>query len=128
MAHGIQGLVRDDETLVRVSVTVSADGSTARYDPSRLLAFSPGSDVGQAPVGGSLSGGSLSAGSSIEGSLSYVLPRGGEQITLSTGQGLPRIPLIKLDLAPPGAGPGAHDHASGDSAASPTPSSAPPAP
>lgn len=66
MSHGIPGLVKDDETLVRVSVTVSADGSATDYDPSRLLVYRSGSAVGEPPVGGSLTRGRLSAGGSLE--------------------------------------------------------------
>ena len=100
MSHGIQGLVKDDETLVRVSVTVSADGSATDYDPSRLLVYTSGSAVGEPPVGGSLAPGRLSAGGSIEGSLSYVVPRAAAQITLGTGPDSPRIALVLIEAAP----------------------------
>lgn len=100
MSHGIQGLVKDDETLVRVSVTVSAGGSATDYDPSRLLVYTSGSAVGEPPVGGSLVPGRLGAGGSLEGSLSYVLPRSAAQITLGTGPDSPRIPLAPIEGAP----------------------------
>ena len=100
MSHGIQGLVKDNETLVRVSVTVSADGSATDYDSSRLLVYTSGSAVGEPPVGGSLAQGRLSAGGSVEGSLSYVVPREAAQITLGTGPDSPRIPLVLIESAP----------------------------
>ena len=121
MSHGIPGLVKDDETLVRVSVTVSADGSATDYDPSRLLVYRSGSAVGEPPVGGSLTRGRLSAGGSLEGSVAYVLPRSAAQITLGTGPDSPQIPLVpiegppvQLEGVPPDAGATDQPHDDGE--------------
>lgn len=110
MSHGIQGLVTDGEALVRVRITVTAPagGGGVAYDPSRLLVFEPGSGPGHAPVGGSVASGHLAPGASVEGLLSYVLPRAGEEISLGVPGGQ-RIPLTRIDVAPKGAGAPAHD-------------------
>ena len=100
MSHGIQGLVKDDETLVRVSVTVSADGSATGYDPSRLLVYTSGSAVGAPPLGGSLVPGRLRAGGSIEGTLSYVVPRSAAQIAMGTDSDGSRIALVPIEASP----------------------------
>jgi hypothetical protein len=97
MSHGIQGLVGVDQTLIRVSVTVSTGGSAATYDPRTLEVFSLPSDAALAPLGGSLSGGRLRAHSRIDGSLSYVVPRNGARLVLRVVGGAGQVPLLKAD-------------------------------
>ncbi len=117
MSHGIQGLVTDGETLIRVRLTISAPGGQVSansaegvaYDPSRLLAFVPGVESGHPPLGGSIASGLLTPGASIEGLISYVLPRTGQAVTLGVPGGQ-RIHLATLDVAPGGAQMPAHDH------------------
>lgn len=108
MSHGIQSLVPKDKALIRVTVTVSADGTSTDYDARALQAFATGASVGARPLGGSLAPGRLQAHGRIEGSLSYVVPRKTSQLVLRAGR-LPRaVPLLQLDVGPAVAG---HDHA-----------------
>ena len=108
MAHGVQSLVPQDKALIRVTVTVSTDGTSTDYDARALQAFATGASVGVAPLGGSLAPGRLQAHGHIEGSLSYVVPRKTSQLVLRAGR-LPRaVPLLHVDDSPSTAG---HDHA-----------------
>ena len=108
MAHGVQSLVPQDKALIRVTVTVSADGTSTDYDARALQAFATGASVGVGPLGGSLAPGRLQAHGQIEGSLSYVVPRTTRQLVLRAGR-LPRaVPLLRVEQGPAVAG---HDHA-----------------
>ena len=108
MAHGVQSLVPQDKALIRVTVTVSADGTATDYDARALQAYTTGASVGVRPLGGSLAPGRLQAHGQIEGSLSYVVPRKTSQLVLRAGR-LPRaVPLLQVDDSPSTAG---HDHA-----------------
>lgn len=108
MSHGVQSLVPQDKALIRVNVTVSADGTSTDYDARALQAFATGASVGVGPLGGSLAPGRLQAHGHIEGSLSYVVPRKTSQLVLRAGR-MPRaVPLLHVDDGPAGA---SHDHA-----------------
>lgn len=108
MAHGVQSLVPQDKALIRVTVTVSADGASTDYDARALQAYAAGASVGVGPLGGSLAPGRLQAHGQIEGSLSYVVPRKTSQLVLRAGR-LPRaVPLLQVEQGPAVAG---HDHA-----------------
>jgi len=102
MAHGVQSLVSDDKALVTVTLVVAAGDSPTSYDASVLRAFAAGPAV--APVGGTLAPGRLSAHAHIEGSLSFVVPRRGAQVTLRAPGGGRAVPLLQVDNAPAGAG------------------------
>ena len=95
MSHGIQGLVTNDQLLVRVSLTVSAGDKTASFDPTDLQVYGA-DDIGVAPLGGSLTNGRLSAHSRIDGSLSYVVPRGGGRLQLRVGTNGASVPLLRV--------------------------------
>ena len=118
MAHGVQSLVPQDKALIRVTVTVSADGTSTDYDARALQAFATGSSVGVAPLGGSLAPGRLQAHGQIEGSLSYVVPRTTSQLVLRAGR-LPRaVPLLRIDDGPATT---SHDHAGAPGNGTPSP-------
>ena len=108
MSHGVQSLVPQDKALIRVTVTVSADGTSTDYDARALQAFATGASVGIGPLGGSLAPGRLQAHGHIEGSLSYVVPRKTSQLVLRAGRLTRAVPLIQVDDGPAGTG---HDHA-----------------
>src|SRR5204862_43450 len=93
MSHGIQGLVNEDQMLIRVSLTVSTGGSAATYDPRLLQVYGAG-PVGVAPLGGSLGRGRLSPHGRLEGSLSYVVPRDGAQLVLRSEGTSDAAPLL----------------------------------
>ena len=97
MAHGVQGLVPTDRALVSVRLTVSADEEPAHYDPATLRAASSASDEGTAPSGASFAAGRLAAHGSVEGSLSYVVPRDGAELVLRAGHGSRSVALLRLD-------------------------------
>jgi hypothetical protein len=95
MSHGIQGLVTDNQLLVRVSLTVSAADKTAKFDPTVLQVY--GADgIGVAPLGGSLGGGRLRAHGRIDGTLSYVVPRGGGHLQLRVGTNGASVSLLRV--------------------------------
>jgi hypothetical protein len=108
MSHGIMSLVRDDKALVTLRLVVTAGDSPASYDARVLRAFVTGSAVGARPVGGLLAPGRLAAHASIEGYLSFVVPRNGAQVALGAVGDSRRIPLLQVDQAPAGAGQ--HQH------------------
>ena len=119
MAHGVQSLVPQDKALIRVTVTVSADGKATDYDARALQAYATGASVGVGPLGGSLAPGRLQAHGHIEGSLSYVVPRKTTQLVLRAGR-LPReVPLLQVHDGP--AAGHDHDHADAPGNGTPTP-------
>ncbi len=77
MGHGIQGLVADDQAIVRVSLVLHADSSGGSFDPGTLRLVAAGSNGQVAPVGGSLAPGHLGPNSTIEGAVAFVVPRSG---------------------------------------------------
>ena len=110
MSHGIQGLVGDDQALVRVTLEVTADVSTV-YDPSTLVVDEGRGGAPLSPVGGSLAPGGLRGGGRIEGALGFVVQRAGQHLTLRA-PGVPGgVDLLTVDTAPPGAGTHSHSTA-----------------
>ena len=108
MSHGVQSLVSDDQALIRVDLTVSAGDSDTPYDATSLRAVAVGATGGTMPVAGSLPlRGHLSAHASLDGSLSYVVPRNGAHLVLQAGSR--EIPLVDVDDA--GGTTGSHGHA-----------------
>ena len=104
MAHGIQGLVLDDSTLIRVSMTVSAGDEATAFDAGRLRLLRGAGGASQEPLGGSIGRGTLRPHASVEGAVSFVVPRDGARLLLgAVGTGT-RLSLLKIDDAPPGAG------------------------
>lgn len=103
MAHGISGLVRDDKVLIRVYVAVSA-GSRATDVDTRGLRIFAGHGAGRPPFGGSVGRGRLHPHASIEGALSFVVPRNGDTLRLGSTSTSQRVPLVHVDTAPAGAG------------------------
>jgi hypothetical protein len=109
MSHGIQNLVTDDKALISVTVVVSTADSPGSYDARSLGAFATGSRVGFPPVGG-MGSGRLKAHASIEGFLSFVVPRKGGQFALKALNDTREVTLLTVDQAPAGAGQ--HQHTS----------------
>ena len=109
MSHGVQSLVTNDKALVRVTLTVAAGDSGTSYDARGLQVFGARSGAAVLPSGGSLGHGRLVAHARIEGTLSFVVPRKGQQLTLRAPTGAAQVPLLEVDQAPGGA-PGSHNH------------------
>ena len=110
MGHGIQGLVADDQAIVRVSLVLHADSSGGSFDPGTLRLVAAGSNGQVAPVGGSLAPGHLGPNSTIEGAVAFVVPRSGAEFSLAPPSHTRAIPLLTVDRAPAGAGAAGHDH------------------
>ncbi len=104
MAHNISGLVRDDHVLVRVSVRVTAGSRATTFDTSELRIFAGAHAAGRRPVGGSVGRGRLQPHASLEGALSFVVPRNGATLRLGSTSTSRRVPLAHVDTAPAGAG------------------------
>ena len=128
MSHGIQSLVTDDKALVTLRMVVTAGDSPGSYDARVLRAFASGSSAGASPVGGILAPGRLQAHASIEGFLSFVVPRNGAQITLRAQGDSREIPLLQVDKAPAGAGQHQHTSAKTTKPTKPTTAKAPTTP
>jgi hypothetical protein len=117
MSHGIMSLVRDDKALVTLRMVVTAGDSAVTYDARGLRAhvsgsgYAGGSTAGAKPVGGLLVPGRLEPHASIEGYLSFVVPRDGARITLGASGDSREIPLLQVDHAPAGAGQHLHPSA-----------------
>lgn len=103
MGHGIQGLVLDDSTMIRVSVIVSAGSDATAFDTSRLRLLRHGMPA-QAPLGGSVGRGTLRPAASVEGAVAFVVPRDGARLRLGATGTSAAITLGAIDDAPPGAG------------------------
>ena len=101
MTHGIQGLVPDDQTMLRVSLMLTAGSRAAAYDPADLWIERSGTGREIRPVGGALGRGSLSAGANISGAVSFVVPRNGASYVLHATGTEGAIPLGMVDAAPP---------------------------
>ncbi|MDX6232846.1 MAG: hypothetical protein QOH68_1846 [Nocardioidaceae bacterium] len=104
MAHGIQGLVQEDQTMLRVSVTVAAGDEDTTFDVGSLRLFSSASKHAIRPVGGSLGRGRLGAKSLIEGAVSFVVPRNGARFVLRSRGSEQSVFLTRVDKASPGSG------------------------
>ena len=104
MSHGIQGLIQDDQTMLRVSVVISAGERATTYDAGNLLLRGAASPHVVRPVGGSVGRGTLGAHASIEGAVSFVVPRSGARYVLHAVGSPESVPLLKVDQAPRGAG------------------------
>jgi hypothetical protein len=99
MSHGIQGLVTDEKALVKVSLVVGGADSPTSYDASVLRVFATGSSSGIVPAGSTFAPGRLSSHGHIEGTVSFIVPRNGSQLTLCA-VGNPRaIALLRVDQA-----------------------------
>jgi hypothetical protein len=103
MGHGIQGLVRDDSMLLRVALTVTAGDDRTVFDASRLRLVRSG-HAPQPPVGGSVGRGTLEPHASVEGILSFIVPRDGAGLQLGATGTSARLALGHVDEAPHGAG------------------------
>jgi hypothetical protein len=107
MGHGIQGLVRDDSTLVRVSVVVSAGRDGASFDATRLRLVASGHRL--PPLGASIGRSRLQPHGRLEGAVSFVVPRNGAALALGATGTPATLPLGHVDDAPPSTGED-HDH------------------
>jgi hypothetical protein len=110
MTHGVQSLVASADTLVTVSVIVSAGDSDAWVDPSVLHIAVAGSPSDAEPVGSTLQGGALRPHSSVEGAVSFVVPRNGTRLVLRARGFLHEVPLLTVDVATPEPSGAAHEH------------------
>jgi hypothetical protein len=102
MSHGIQSLVTSERTLVTVSVVVTAGDSTASYDPTDLELVAVGTDTPIAAVGATISAGPLEAHASLEGAVSFVVPRDGSRFELRAHGQTRSVPLLQVDVPTPG--------------------------
>jgi len=116
MAHGIQGLVTSGKTLVTVSLVVSAGDASSTFDPSTLQVFEVGSSQPILPAGGTLAAGTLHAHASVEGALSFVVPRDGSRLVLRAPGQSHSVPLLQVDVSAPDSG----SHGHGDDPSSPS--------
>ena len=121
MSHGVQSLVSDDKALVTVTLVVAAGDSPSRYDAGVLRAYAAGSSKTIAPVGGTLSPGKVGAHARIEGSLSFVVPRNGAQLSLQAPGDPRQVPLLQVDVAPAGADKHTHTSANTTTGGAPKP-------
>jgi hypothetical protein len=114
MAHGIQDLVTADKALVTVSVVVSAGDSPVTFDPSQLEVFERGSSTPIPAVGATLSGGPLDPHVSLEGAVSFVVPRDGSHLVLRAPGQSHSVDLLQVDVSTPGSV--GHSHSSAPAA------------
>jgi len=112
MSHGIQSLVTSERTLVTVSVVVSAGDSPATYDPSQLELVAAGTSTPIEAVGATISSGSLDAHASLEGAVSFVVPRDGSRLELRAHGQTRSVPLLQVDVPSPGETDHGHSTAS----------------
>jgi len=112
MSHGIQSLVTSERTLVTVSVVVSAGDKPATYDPSQLELVAVGTNAPIAAVGATISGGALDAHGSLEGAVSFVVPRDGSRLELRAHGQTRSVPLLQVDVPSPGETDHGHSTAS----------------
>ena len=112
MAHGIQGLVTAEKALVTVSVVVSAGDAPATYDPSQLQVAARGSDASVSAVGATIPGGALDAHASLEGAVSFVVPRDGSHLVLRAPGQSQGVDLLQVDVTAPSGGDHVHSAAS----------------
>jgi hypothetical protein len=99
MSHGIQGLVTDEKALIKVSLVVSGGDSPTSYDAGVLRVFAAGSHAGIVPAGGTFAPGRLSSHGHIEGTVSFIVPRNGAQLTLRAVGDPHTIALLRVDKA-----------------------------
>ena len=104
MSHGIQGLVTPDQALVVVSLVVDAADRPSDFDPSVLQALLSDSSRTLTPAGGTLAAGRLGRRGRMEGTVSFVVARGGGQLALRAPGAMPDVPLLPLGLVPDGDG------------------------
>jgi hypothetical protein len=110
MTHGVQSLVASVDTLVTVSVIVSAGDSDATVDPSVLRISVAGSSSDTESVGTTLQGGALRPHSSVEGAVSFVVPRNGTRLVLRARGSTREVSLLTVDVATPEPSGAAHRH------------------
>jgi hypothetical protein len=111
MSHGIQSLVTDDKALITLHMVISAGDFPGSYDARVLRAVPAGSKAGTSPVGGIMAPGHLRAHASIEGFLSFVVPRNSALLALRAPGYSREVPLLQVDAAPAGAGKHLHPSA-----------------
>lgn len=108
--HGIQGLVGEDDQLVRVHVLLTGDAAPAPASgevPPSLMTVE--GEAAVAALGGTLPAGAPGGESSLEASLSYVVPKGEhpEYLLVPVAGGTARLPLtgvpVSVDGEPAGA-------------------------
>jgi hypothetical protein len=116
MAHGIQGLVTNGRALVTVSLVVSAGDTTTSFDASTLEVFEVGSSEPILAAGGTLAPGTLHAHASVEGALSFVVPRDGSRLVLRGPGQSHSVPLLQVDVS----APDSSSHSHGDDPSSPS--------
>ena len=99
MTHGLPGLVPADKEGVVVGIRVANDGDrTVRIRPSDFALVVAGVD--SAPLGGTLSSTLLAPGASLEGRLTFVLPRASTYATLRYSERKGSTTLLDLGLIP----------------------------
>jgi hypothetical protein len=115
VTHGISRLVTPERALVQVTVTVTnlRRTRTLAYSPLQFT-LSSGTARPIRPVGGSITKGVLQPSASIQGRISFVVPRSGRHLRLHFRDPARRTPLTidlgRISKAPPGAAASGHSH------------------
>jgi hypothetical protein len=112
MVHGVGNLVLSDSAQVEVAVSLTNDSPRAiRVSAAQFRLLVAGSTRMVEPTGTTIETTRLAAGASIEAAFTFVVPQGGEALTLSyTDPGtnsVLAVPIGALGVAPPAAG---NDH------------------
>jgi hypothetical protein len=121
MSHGIQSLVTQDKTLITVSLIITAGDSVTSFDPEQLQAYAVGSDTPIPAVGGTVSAGTLDPRASLEGAVSFVVPRDGSTLVMRGTDQSHSVPLLQVDVSSPGPTDHAHDASPAPSIVAPVP-------
>ena len=110
MGHNIGSYVSDSQMMVRVAVTVSAGDHRSSFSAGWLKAYEDGSKTPIQPAGGSLGAGLLAPHATVEGTVTFVVPRDGGHLVLKGRGSSHVIDLTTIAQAPPGVGHDDHDH------------------
>jgi len=110
MGKNINGLVTEDQMMVKVSLAVTGGDHGTTFSAGWLRAYEVGSKTPILPTGGSLGSGSLAAHATVEGSVTFVVPRDGGHLVLR-GRGTTHVvDLTTVDQAPHSAHEHDHSH------------------
>jgi hypothetical protein len=110
MGHNINGYVSDSQMMVRVAVVVSAGDHRTSFSAGWLKAYEDESRTPMLPSGGSLGAGFLAPHATVEGTVTFVVPRDGGHLVLKGRGSSHVIDLTTIAQAPPGVGDDDHDH------------------
>jgi len=104
MTHGLPGFVPADQQGVVVEVHLGNDGARkVRVEPGEFTLVIDGKS--SAPAGGTIASVVLQPGASLEGRLSFVVPRAAANATLRFDEGNGSVALLDLGLITTGPAP-----------------------